>query len=410
MMRKNLTLILMLYLLLFFVVGILLGLFLFRLTPYDDGRVAMTHETLAHYGDFITGVFGTFFAVVSVIFVVGTFNSQRNQAELERFNNLFFEMIRLYHQKVDDLNQAMGQKNKPNQMVENNLLVLQQLILPSLHSEQRSNSSENFFSSAVNMMWEDFSDPSLEYEDNYSRCLEPEYNIYKKYEAQLSSYFRTVYRIYQLIEDAKINEEEKKNYAKIVRAQFSSNELILLRYNARSLYGTNSIKYLVNYNVTKHIPVFDLLEFKYWAQKLDFETRKYVNVVFDSWKEKIDDIIENRPNDQDPSLSKRYVLEFSQKSKQNFIIKLSFDKRADLSDYQPNNFLNAYSQQEVKNLLKAFAEEVFMGANYGQLNKKIRASCHVIDTRYGYDIVCDITRTDNNPLLIKPNHPQGLII
>ena len=50
-------------------------------------------------------------------------------------------------------------------------------------------------------------------------------------------YYRLLYRIMQTIDDANVDDDTKRRYAKIFRCQISEEELILLRYNASTHYG-----------------------------------------------------------------------------------------------------------------------------------------------------------------------------
>lgn len=78
----------------------------------------------------------------------------------------------------------------------------------------------------------------------------------------LSSYYRLLYRIMQTIDEAAVDNDIKRRYAKIFRCQISEEELILLRYNAFTHYGKKMQVYINRYNLLKHLPKMHLLEFK----------------------------------------------------------------------------------------------------------------------------------------------------
>ena len=68
-----------------------------------DNEYVVNHELLGTYGDFIGGVLGTIFALISILILIRTFNQQRavteknkEQIENQRFNDLLFELLRLY--------------------------------------------------------------------------------------------------------------------------------------------------------------------------------------------------------------------------------------------------------------------------------------------------------------------------
>ena len=66
----------------------------------------------------------------------------------------------------------------------------------------------------------------------------------------------------QTIDDANVDDDTKRRYAKIFRCQISEEELILLRYNASTHYGKKMQVYINRYNLLKHLPKMHLLEFK----------------------------------------------------------------------------------------------------------------------------------------------------
>lgn len=51
------------------------------------------------FGDFIGGTLGTIFSLISVMLVVWTFKTQNKTSETQRFNDLFFELIKLYQEQ-----------------------------------------------------------------------------------------------------------------------------------------------------------------------------------------------------------------------------------------------------------------------------------------------------------------------
>ena len=80
------------------------------------------NDLLGTYGDFIGGVLGTIFAMISIIILIKTFNSQRavtekneRQIDNQRFNDLFFELLDLYKSEVSEL--CTIKKNKNGKIV-----------------------------------------------------------------------------------------------------------------------------------------------------------------------------------------------------------------------------------------------------------------------------------------------------
>lgn len=78
----------------------------------------------------------------------------------------------------------------------------------------------------------------------------------------LSHYFRTLYIIFKYINDAQIlSAEKKKDYARIVRAQLSDNELLAIFYN--SLTKPDNVRYQIEFGhpkLTNFIHKYDILQ------------------------------------------------------------------------------------------------------------------------------------------------------
>lgn len=83
--------------------------------------------------------------------------------------------------------------------------------------------------------------------------------IYNNKREALSRYFRALYRLLSIIDTAtNLTEKEKFHYAKILRAQLSDYELIVLSYNSYTFLGQKTQSFILKYNLLKHIPVLSL--------------------------------------------------------------------------------------------------------------------------------------------------------
>lgn len=94
----------------------------------------------------------------------------------------------------------------------------------------------------------------------------------------LGHYFRFLYNIFRYIHDSNVSGEDKLEYAKIVRAQISNYELLLLFYNIMHVDGIKFQKYVVEYQIFDNLPVDKLLN---PAHALLFDAKAYgENVSF----------------------------------------------------------------------------------------------------------------------------------
>ncbi|MFV0398641.1 MAG: hypothetical protein ACK5JU_11610 [Bacteroidales bacterium] len=69
------------------------------------------------------GVLGTIFAMISILLIIKTFNQQRvvtnenkRLAEVQRLNDLFFELLRLYQEQVKDLRVVFKEESNENKL------------------------------------------------------------------------------------------------------------------------------------------------------------------------------------------------------------------------------------------------------------------------------------------------------
>ncbi len=197
--------------------------------------------------------------------------------------------------------------------------------------------------------------------------------FYLQNRTKIAAYFRTLYRIYDLIDNANLRESTKKNYLKIVRAQLTDSELFFLRYNAMTYYGENFIKYINKYHVLKHLPTFELLEFKDWWQRLNDTDRLGINIIFDSSSQLLRRILSNHTTD---SITYKSFKE-SEKQRYSFIIQITNGCDVEISMIinkdVPNHSMeylgfDKFQPKNIQLLLDCYIKEVFIYSNFAKFN------------------------------------------
>ena len=206
-------------------------------------------EAVGQYGDFVGGVIGTLITIVLlyVTFTLQrqTFDEQREVSRksidltaVQRMNDKFFSLFRIYQDTVANFYAIKGDeylrgkdavRQKADELLEN-------FDANANPSYLRKNATREFLTKfyAVNS---DFA----------------------------SVYFRLLYRMLDELERTDdVTHEQRIRYIKILRSQFTEAELMLIRYNAMTEMGANFRKYINKYNLLKHLPPMDLLEFKNW--------------------------------------------------------------------------------------------------------------------------------------------------
>lgn len=203
-------------------------------------------------------------------------------------------------------------------------------------------------------------------------------------------YFRTLYRICQIVDESDCAEEKKVEYVKILRAQLTDSELILMRYNAMTPIGNKFSVYINKYNLLKHIPIFMLLEYKTWRRQMNQNDAYYVSNLLQQFKEEMADLV--GPDNVDRRYlkvhkNKKYIIRVSCNTRKNCMI-LTLFRRPDiiLNDNVTFKSLDNLSFDDLTNLLRYYMKDCFVLNSFNQLNQRKnldidykRRSLHNID-------------------------------
>ena len=314
------------------------------------------------YGDFIGGVLGTIFSFVGVILMVETFKYQNKatkeslyQTERQRFHDLFFELLRLYQLQVSE-------------MCSERLEPVYEEGEKKLEVEQYSN--KDFFDKEKQILQSKFRNIK-NYEENRKRAVNYYMLFYTVNHTKLGAYFRTIYRIYDLIDGSKLKESEIKDYLKIIRAQFTESELFFIRYNAMCIYGSKLIHYINKYNVLKHLPTFELLEFKDWWQSLSQMEKTGINIFFSVLRNEIQKHLTNNSNKSEciefGCEQERYQpkIRFEEDYDVELVIKIDTSK---VNKYNEFIGLKNIENKRLQQLLDCYIKEIFIYSNFEKFN------------------------------------------
>lgn len=324
-----------------------------------DDRYVINNELLGTYGDFIGGVLGTIFTLISILILIRTFNQQRavteknkEQIENQRFNDLFFELLRLYQSEISELCGHIEKKSAERIDVINY-------------------NNKDFFDFEKGLLQRVFRS-TTSYEGNIQEALNLYMFFYIKHRTKVAACFRTLYRIYDLLDESGLSESIKKNYLKIIRAQLTDSELFFIRYNGMTYYGTNFISYINKYNVLKHLPIFDLLEFKDWWKDLNHVERMGINIVFHNSTRFLRRILLRRESNivfSVPGDDLKYKFEIKTKSDYEVEIKLEINNSKDNKIMEYIGF-EKFNTKKIQALLDCYLKEVFLYSNFERFNKK----------------------------------------
>lgn len=324
---------------------------------------SIKNDVFGHFGDFSGGVLGTIFALISTLLLLRTLyqqqqitNENKRLTETQRFNDLFFEILNLYQEQTKEL-QDEGQYEKEVDGV--------------VTEYEHTCNNKDFFDFNMYKVQKAFSPQS-----SYSKNQREAQNVYSTFflenKSKLAIYYRTLYRIFDLIHNSKLlDEESKRNYAKIVRAQLTESELFFLRYNSMTYYGKNFIQFLNRYNVLKHLPHFELLEFKDWWEHLNSAERTSIDVLFCIIKDMIKDaaIKDNFVKQQVPIPSLKYsiYITFADQSNLSIEFRIKTKNTNTTNDYKG---FEKFKKEEIQALIDCFLKELVLYSNFKSFNNQ----------------------------------------
>lgn len=243
--------------------GLALAALLFLLGQPLKLGASINAERFAQYGSFIGGIL----SVWSIYLLVQTLKEQRRNAEESQINSVFWGMLEHLQKEVADLaiyEERLGQASSSGQV------------------EHIQRTNKDYFEALRRMLQQEFQTPPTETSqaERAKQAIQTCLELYVK-NPRLGSYFRLLYRICRFVDTSILSEEKKHDYINILRAQLTSSELLHLRYNADLSEGKNFMQLINKYNLVKHLPTFELLEFKVWWEGQDESRRYYLSYFTD---------------------------------------------------------------------------------------------------------------------------------
>lgn len=312
------------------------------------------------YGDFIGGVLGTIVAYISLRFLILTLkeqkeaniticeNNERNSKvyELQQFEGTFQTMLSLYLDAVNSYKKD-GYNSGRDSM---------RAILEDVYIRYKNNGQ---YASKVRTA---------------VRCFD---ELYVENRQVMSVHFRVLYQLCRFISKAKIDDNKKALYSKIVRSQLSEEECIMIRYNCLNSYGLKMQDYANEFNLLKHLPFTRLMEFKAWDKIfsdsykkniLDTEfigIRKRIRILFRTY--------DDQEKTESIKYSRRYVLIITVSADRKHMgIELKrINKTKNIKSIEKfEKAFDILTDNEIRQMLISFIYEIVYYSNFGKFNKK----------------------------------------
>ena len=305
-------------------------------------------DIVGHYGDFIGGFVGS---LLSVVLLYYTFRSQiaesKENAKVyikQQFNETFFHLLHQYNSIVETFSARVESDE------------------PALHGKE----ALHYY---VQQMQAEFDNG--EFYENRKEAVGCFMNFYAAHEDFAPIYYRTLYRIFDMIETIDIDNDEKVQYAKIVRSQLTDSELVLLRYNAMTAYGRNIRKYVVNYNLLKHMPAMGLLEYRKWRKMLVQSMQNRLNVVLYLLRKNIHDLTPVQPTLAHTSSRAKYHVNVTLKD-EGREVKIDFHRNLNLAVLNNDEFscFETIPIIVIGELFEEWLKEIFLFSLLGLKEKK----------------------------------------
>lgn len=351
---------------------------------------------LGEFGEFFGGFVGTIFTMISLLLVIRTFEyqrkeskDQRNDAAIQRFNDMFFELLRVYQEQVKELC-IKGEDGKEY-------------------------CGKEFFAKGIENVDQEFLKKYKKSAKSYTKYAKRAYMaFYENNKSKLGAYFRTLFRIFDLIDNSILDTKQRKEYAKILRAQLSENELFFIRYNAMTIYSSNENKEYINkYNLLKHLPIFELIEFEEECKKINItkeENSESINAIYYDIRKTLKDILKKYNSNQYTlgtsksielsKFTKKHKLFITLQEKYKIEFKYTMDKSVIKTTHPNFKFFDDLDQSKKTKLLLLFIDELFFDSNFSEFNKRIYGG-------EGVEIKEDSDNNNENQIIITIENKNG---
>lgn len=364
-------------------------------------------DVWGQYGDFIGGIIGTLIAYISVRLLIKTLNVQikanidtaninhktSEVYELQQFNEMFNTLFALYK------NAKESYRDEDEKCKHENLLALVDKVRNASRTELIK---------------------KQDYEESNKVAIRIYESFYAKNHDAASVHFRLLYRIFKLINSAAISDSNRTTISKTVRCQLTEEELFLLRYNAMSKCGEKMQHHINQYNLLKHLPLLNILEFSNFCVILDKDDINCMNVELQILSKNIKKLF-LKTSEEKKNISERlskddkYTLKVSiSADNKDFNIELIKSNKGKISKKITTNTeraLDKLDNDEIKGLLLSYCKELFVYSNFQLFNKleelsiipeitnqkeskKVIISVN-INNKKGYQLICSKKQLDN---------------
>lgn len=326
--------------------------------PWFKWSDTIDNEKWGTYGDFIGGLLGTFLAYISLRLLIKTLKEQ--------------EKSNTYLKESNDRNSEVAELQLVHEDV-NTLLDSYHRTVSSFVLDDKK--GEEVLSMIADEMYTSFSntDESLSNRIDESRKLfETEYI---KRRDTMAVYYRLLYQVFQVIWLSDVDGRKKAMLSKMIRSQFTEDELLLLRYNCLTDNGYKMRTYINQFNLLKHLPLTHLLEFKKWVSDLSEVQKNRLDTECVALRKCIKNLLiadNNKEEVHHLNYSDKYkgLMKISADKKEFYFEIVRYTKvKSSTDETSMDKVLDNWDDNKIKSFFIDFFSYVFDYSNFSRFNK-----------------------------------------
>lgn len=242
---------------------------------------AGTAERMGQWGDFVGGVFNpllSFLAFAGLLYTIllqqrelglsreelrmtreelansaKALNDQNLSLKQQRFESAFFGMVGVFNQIIETMDIDIRRRDSKEGLSGRDCFSRFREELEAIYIN-RSWNDEPTHEKEADRPW--ITGARIEYHHDEARMVSAYQHFYKKAAPDLAHYFRVLYNIFRYIENSDFTDGV---YSKILRAQLSNQELVILFYNCFSEAGQRFKDVAIRFEIFDNLDVGQLI-------------------------------------------------------------------------------------------------------------------------------------------------------
>jgi len=244
---------------------------------YFPFSLSKEQEIWGQFGDYVGGILNPLFSLTTIFALLYTiilqskelrestdqlrlsaeaFQKQNTVLEKQQFETTFFQMLTLFNEIINSIETT----TPIPQFVDNGKIRLPDEFDVGTEVIKGRKCFNEFYDRLKLRYHNNHWSPSPVAEKDEIKQINELYDsFYSAHQYELGHYFRILYNIIKFVKNSNVS--DKHFYTNIVRAQLSSQELLLLFYNALSDFGNEKFKPLIEeFALLKTVPKKELLQ------------------------------------------------------------------------------------------------------------------------------------------------------